>query len=104
VALRATRSGADADDVVQETYLRALQGWRRSRPEKVRPWLIAICVNVLRSRHRRQRSRAEELHPDPGQTLSSRLDTAEEALSRLAGAAVRAALRQLSPAQRKLSC
>ena len=101
VALRATRSRADADDVVQETYLLALQGWRRSRPEKVRPWLVAICFNVLRSRHRRQRGRAEELQPDPGEALPSRLDTAEEALARLAGSAVRAALRQLPPAQRE---
>jgi RNA polymerase sigma-70 factor (ECF subfamily) len=101
VALRATRSGSDADDVVQETYLLALQGWRRSRPEKVRPWLIAICLNVIRSRHRRQRSHGEELHPDPGHALPSRLDTAEEAITRLAGAAVRTALRQLPPAQRE---
>jgi RNA polymerase sigma-70 factor (ECF subfamily) len=101
VALRATRSGSDADDVVQETYLLALQGWRRSRPEKVRPWLIAICLNVLRSRHRRQRRLGEELHPCPGHAVPSRLDTAEEALSRLTGAAVRTALRQLSPTQRE---
>jgi RNA polymerase sigma-70 factor (ECF subfamily) len=101
VALRATRSGSDADDVVQETYLLALQGWRRSRPEKVRPWLIAICLNVLRSRHRRRRNLVEELHPSPGHAVPSRLDTAEEALSRLAGAAVRTALRQLPPAQRE---
>jgi RNA polymerase sigma-70 factor (ECF subfamily) len=101
VAMRATRSGSDADDVVQETYLLALQGWRRSRPEQVRPWLIAICLNVLRSRYRRRRGLVEELQPYPGQAVPSLLDTAEEALSRLTGAAVRTALRQLPPAQRE---
>ena len=100
MALRATRSAADADDVVQETYLLAFQGWRRDRPRQVRPWLVTICLNVLRSRHRRSRSRpVEELHPAPGAALPSGSDPVEEVAARLTGAVVRAALRQLPPAQ-----
>ena len=102
LARRATRSAPDADDVVQETYLLAWQGWRRERPRQVRPWLVTICLNVLRSRYRRSTCRpVEELRPHPDPAAPSTRDTAEEAISRLAGATVRAALRQLPPAQRE---
>ena len=102
VAVRESRSAQEADDVVQETYLRAWQGWRRQQPRQLRPWLVAICRNVLRSRHRRRQSRpAEALHPHPAATLPSPRDTAEEAISGLTGAAVRAALRRLPHAQRE---
>jgi RNA polymerase sigma-70 factor (ECF subfamily) len=102
LARQQTRSPQEADDVVQETFLRALQGWPRQTPQQLRPWLVAICRNVVRSQHRRRRSRpAEALHPHPGAWLPSPQDTAEEAIALLTGAAVRAALRQLPAAQRE---
>lgn len=102
LARRVSRSRIEADDLVQETYLLALLGWRRRRPQQVRPWLVAILRNVVRSQHRRALSRpVEDLAPDPGAALCSSADTAAEAISLLTGTAVRAALRQLPPAQRE---
>lgn len=47
-ALSLTRDRADADDLVQETYLRAFRGWRTFRPgSEPRRWLFAICRNAF---------------------------------------------------------
>lgn len=50
-----TRDRADADDLVQETFLRALRGWRTFRPDSdPRRWLFAICRHAfLQARRRR---------------------------------------------------
>jgi RNA polymerase sigma-70 factor (ECF subfamily) len=50
-----TRDRADADDLVQETFLRAFRGWRTFRPDSdPRRWLFAICRNAfLHARRRR---------------------------------------------------
>ncbi len=52
-----TRDEADAEDVVQETYLRAFRSWHTFQPgTDVRRWLFTIARNVfLRSRERGQR-------------------------------------------------
>lgn len=51
-----TREEADADDVVQETYLRAYRSWHTFLPgTDCRRWLFTICRNVfLRSRERQR--------------------------------------------------
>ena len=91
-----------AEDLVQETYARALRGWRRARPDKTAPWLATICLNVARSQHRRRTARpVEVLDPDPGVEMASREDTAEQALGELDRAAVQRALAQLSSVQRE---
>jgi RNA polymerase sigma-70 factor (ECF subfamily) len=53
-ALSLTREPADAEDVVQETYLRAFRSWHTFEPgSDARRWLFTICRNVfLRSRER----------------------------------------------------
>lgn len=46
---------AEAEDVAQETFLRAYHNLHRfdeSRP--LRPWLLAICGNLAKNRHRAQ--------------------------------------------------
>lgn len=52
-----TRDEADAEDVVQETYLRAFRSWHTFQPgTDVRRWLFTIARNVfLRTRERGQR-------------------------------------------------
>jgi RNA polymerase sigma-70 factor (ECF subfamily) len=52
-----TRDVADAEDVVQETYLRAFRSWHTFQPgTDVKRWLFTIARNVfLRSRERGQR-------------------------------------------------
>jgi len=56
-ALSLTRDAADAEDVVQETYLRAYRSWRTFQPgSDARRWLFTITRNVfLRSRERERR-------------------------------------------------
>jgi RNA polymerase sigma-70 factor (ECF subfamily) len=53
-ALSLTRDEADADDVVQDTFLRAFRSWHTYLPgSDCRRWLFTICRNVfLRSRER----------------------------------------------------
>ena len=42
VALRATRSSADADDLVQEAFLRACERQLARPPELIRRWLVTV--------------------------------------------------------------
>src|SRR5215813_1317041 len=52
-----THDAADADDLTQETFLRAYQNWNTFRPgSDCRKWLFTICRNVyIRDRQRSQR-------------------------------------------------
>ena len=50
---RLTNNRQDAEDLVQETYLRAFRAWTdHRRPKRVEPWLATICLNLARSRFR----------------------------------------------------
>ena len=50
-----TGNDHDADDVVQETYLRALKFFSGFRGENARPWLLAIVRNTCYTWLRRNR-------------------------------------------------
>ena len=51
-----TRDAVDAEDLVQETYLRALRGWSTFRADNdARRWLFAICRNTFLRHLRRRR-------------------------------------------------
>jgi RNA polymerase sigma-70 factor (ECF subfamily) len=54
-ALSLTRNKADADDLVQETFLRAFRGWHTFIPgTDCRRWLFTICRNAfIRMRSRK---------------------------------------------------
>jgi RNA polymerase sigma-70 factor (ECF subfamily) len=56
-ALSLTRDAADADDIVQETFLRAYRSWHTFQPgSDARRWLFTITRNVfLRARERERR-------------------------------------------------
>ncbi|TLZ54482.1 MAG: sigma-70 family RNA polymerase sigma factor [Gammaproteobacteria bacterium] len=60
-----SRSPADADDVVQEAYLRAFRGFDRLRGSDVKAWLLTIVRNCHASAHRQQQRRATV--PLPGE-------------------------------------
>ena len=101
LARRMTSSAHDAEDVVQETYARALQGWRRKPPQHPAAWLATICINTARSQHRRRRARPEEvLRADP-EFERSTSDTATQAIERLEAETVHRALEQLPSEQRE---
>lgn len=74
-ALRLTKSPDRAQDLVQETYLRAWRSWEQyTRGTRVKSWLFTICRNVfLRQEERGQRH--DEIveteaarNPGPGST------------------------------------
>src|SRR5438046_2700339 len=75
---------ADAEDLVQETYLRAWQAWTSGRlPRRVEPWLATICLNVGRDWVRRGRSRREEPMPEEDWEGAAAADVELEAIERL---------------------
>jgi RNA polymerase sigma-70 factor, ECF subfamily len=53
-ALRLTGSPSEAEDLVQETFLRAYRAWEQYTPgTRIRSWLFTICRNAfLRERER----------------------------------------------------
>ena len=56
VANALTRDPADADDLVQETYLRAFRHWGTfDQSSDCKRWLSAICRNTYFAQHARQR-------------------------------------------------
>jgi len=79
-ALRLTRNRAEAEDVVQETCLRALRAFSRFNPgTNCRAWLFTILRNVFLNRVRTQGREVLEAEPD-------RLDMAERATEARRGA------------------
>jgi len=60
VAYGLTRNASDADDLAQETFVRAWQAIDRFRVgEPLHPWLSRICVNLAYSLFRRRKRRPE---------------------------------------------
>lgn len=59
---RLTDSRQDAEDLVQDTFLRAFRAWTdHRRPAKVEPWLATICLNLARSGYRARARRPSEV-------------------------------------------
>src|ERR1700741_3104116 len=49
-----TRNADDADDAVQECYLRALRHFDGFRGTEIKPWLLAILRNVCHAQYGRR--------------------------------------------------
>ena len=102
LARRLSRSRPDAEDLVQETILRALRSWRRRPPDDVRAWLCTICLNIARSEWRHDGIRpVVVLDPQAGSLDASLHDTAAEAIDGLLREQVHQALWRLPAAQRE---
>ena len=54
---RMTGNAADADDLVQETFVRAIQNPPRRADEPLRPWLVRVAINLSRDLLRRRKRR-----------------------------------------------
>ncbi len=86
-------AGADADDVVQEAFVKAHRQLSRYRGESgFRPWLLAIVANETRNLHRSRRRRdglvlraAAREHPEPTSPDPAESAMAAERRERLVG-------------------
>jgi len=68
-AFRLTRNGADAEDLVQETFLRAYRGFHQFEPgTNLKAWLYRILmntfINTYRKKQREPQTVSEEETPD----------------------------------------
>ena len=64
-ALRMTRNPADAEDLVQETYLKAYRGFGGfEEGTNLKAWLFRILTNTYINRYRQQQRRPEETDLD----------------------------------------
>lgn len=60
-ALRMTRDASDAEDLVQETYLRAYRGFGNfTEGTNLRAWLFRILTNTYINRYRARQRRPQE--------------------------------------------
>ncbi len=96
-----TRTPQDAEDLVSETCLLALRGWRRSPPDEAGAWFATICLNAARSSYRRRGARPVEISADDWllDRVDDGADTARSALASVQARRVREAVAQLPPPQ-----
>jgi len=83
-ALRMTRNPADAEDLVQETYLRAYRGFGSFTPgTNLRAWLYRILTNTYINSYRAKQRRPDERDIDDVEDLFlyRRLGAVEQALA-----------------------
>src|SRR3954468_18436299 len=104
VAYRLLGSQSEADDAVQETWLR-LSRSDTSEVVNVGGWLTTVvgrvCLDVLRQRQSRREDPLELRIPDPVVTLVDDTDPEREALlADSVGLALLVVLEQLQPAER----
>jgi RNA polymerase sigma-70 factor (ECF subfamily) len=103
-AMSLARDRTKAQDLVQETYLRALAARHKAAPEEnLRGWLFTILHNVWRNEVRRRRPMPLEDHPACIATLEDPAEGPELALSRCEQKIrVRAAIEALPDAFREV--
>ena len=83
-ALRMTRNSADAEDLVQETYLRAYRGFGGfEEGTNLRAWLYRILTNAYINAYRAKQRRPEESDLDDVEDLYlyRRIGALEQALA-----------------------
>ncbi|HMV47337.1 MAG TPA: sigma-70 family RNA polymerase sigma factor [Blastocatellia bacterium] len=71
---RMTGNAADADDLVQEAFVRAISSPPARLDEPLRPWLVQVAMNLSRDLLRRRKRQAYE-----GPWLPSPIETGDEA-------------------------
>ena len=83
-ALRMTRNAADAEDLVQETYLRAYRGFGGFQEgTNLKAWLYRILTNTFINSYRSKKRRPDETELDEVEDLYlyRRIGAVEEALA-----------------------
>jgi RNA polymerase sigma-70 factor (ECF subfamily) len=72
VALRLTGSAADADDLVQETMLKAYRGFDGYEPgTNAKGWLLTILRNAFINEYRRRARRPEHVDLDTAEAVAA---------------------------------
>jgi RNA polymerase sigma-70 factor (ECF subfamily) len=110
IALRLSGSAQAAEELVQETYLRAFRGWRGYRPgSNLAAWLATILRNAFLDEARKQSRRpAQESFEDTSeyylynQLAESGGEPQEAVLNRLGGGAIVESLADVPPAFREV--
>ena len=92
---------SDAEDIVQETFIKAARGLSRyQHKERFRTWLFKICHNSLRDYYKKA-SRRRELPHDSGTLAASEANSPDAIMIEKEQALrVQAALNRLPPKQR----
>src|SRR5215204_4706025 len=67
VCYRMTGNAADAEDIVQEVFIKALEKPDLNTEQSLRPWLVRVAMNLSRDhlRQRRQRGYVGPWLPSP---------------------------------------
>ena len=107
-ALRMTRNPADAEDLVQETFLKAYRGYDTfTEGTNLRAWLYRILTNTFINSYRKQQRRVHEVELDevedlymyrrlaPSETNRVSRSAEDEVFEGLKGADVRRAIDRL---------
>jgi len=102
-ALRLTRRPSDADDVVQESFARALAGAASFRGGNLKAWLFRIVRNTYIDLHHRGAARPESEAPDVADDAPLFQDDIElDRLRRAVAEDIEAALRELTEEARSI--
>ncbi len=103
VSRRVGAQRALAEDVTQETWLRAIAAWRRNGvPDDPGAWLLTVATNLLRNHYRRSAPRTDlELDEQPAADDASR-DSESRELDAARADAVQRGLALLRPDQAAL--
>ena len=100
-AFRMSRNHADAEDLVQETYVRAMQAMGRLRPQSnIKGWLFTILRNVWRNQLRKLRNRPQTVEIAADNQVANKIveqsaDSHDLYLSKVEAEEVRAAIQEL---------
>ena len=107
-AMALTRNQADAEDLVQETYVRAIRGAESLRAKSnVKNWLFTILRNIRLNQLRQQRTAPKfiELDADEGKTdiaIETSQDPYAHYVAKTERERVREAIQQLSSELREI--
>ena len=78
---RMTGNAADADDLVQETFVRAIERPPRRLDQPLRPWLVRVAMNLSRDYLRARRRRGYKGPWLPSPVPTGELSEAQETLA-----------------------
>jgi RNA polymerase sigma-70 factor (ECF subfamily) len=101
-AMVLTRNHAEAEDLVQETYIRAMQAMRRLRADSnIKGWLFTILKNIWFNQLRKRRNGPQMVEIEAGDGAANNIvepskNSHDLYVSKLEAEQVRAAIQQLS--------